>query len=256
MIWHYQLTPHDIHDWDLNNQALVTTVNGKETIISAGKGGIAIANDAQTGKLLWKTPIGPHNGHDNDGLVTIQSATGNGKLKEPPYSMLPAVIGGVETPYATDGTTAFFPDITYPAKIISQVKLGPLDVNGPGQMVAIDQATGKVKWQHQFVHASYGSATVSNDLVWTTTYDGTLWALNKNTGAVVGTRSCPPAPMPESRSTATLSCSARVSRRERTRRRRSSPTGSARRARVRARARPAVVRRPAVRRRAAARRSA
>jgi outer membrane protein assembly factor BamB len=26
---------------------------------------------------------------------------------------------------------------------------------------------------------------VSNDLVWTTTFDGTLWALNKNTGAVV-----------------------------------------------------------------------
>jgi cytochrome c553 len=26
---------------------------------------------------------------------------------------------------------------------------------------------------------------VSNDLVWTTTFDGTLWALNKNTGAAV-----------------------------------------------------------------------
>ena len=46
---------------------MITTVNGKETIISAGKAGIAIANDAQTGKLLWKTPIGNHNGHDNDG---------------------------------------------------------------------------------------------------------------------------------------------------------------------------------------------
>ena len=68
LMWHYQLTPHDIHDWDLNNQALITTVNGKETIISAGKAGIAIANDAQTGKLQWKTPIGQHNGHDNDGI--------------------------------------------------------------------------------------------------------------------------------------------------------------------------------------------
>jgi outer membrane protein assembly factor BamB len=185
MMWYYQLTPHDIHDWDLNNQALITTVNGKETIISAGKGGIAIANDAKTGKLLWKTPVGNHNGHDNDGLITEHSPTGNGKMKQTPYTLYPAIIGGVETPYATDGTTAFFPDITYPAKIINQAKLGPLPVSGPGRMVAVDQATGKVKWQHNFVHASYGSATVSNDLVWTTTFDGILWALNKDTGAVV-----------------------------------------------------------------------
>ena len=52
-------------------------------------------------------------------------------------------------------------------------------------MVAIDQDTGKIKWQHKFPSAPYGAATVSNDLVWTTTFDGTLWALNKNTGAVV-----------------------------------------------------------------------
>ena len=46
-------------------------------------------------------------------------------------------------------------------------------MDGPGEMVAIDQATGKIKWQHQFPHATYGAATVSNDLVWTTTFDGT-----------------------------------------------------------------------------------
>jgi outer membrane protein assembly factor BamB len=185
MMWHYQLIPHDIHDWDLNNQAEITQANGKEIIVSAGKGGIAIANDAKTGKLLWKTPIGKHNGHDNDGLLTIHSATGHGKVKEPPYSMLPAVIGGVETPYATDGSTTYFADNIYPSQMLSQTKIGTIPVNGPGQMVAIDQATGKIKWQHQFPHATYGSATVSNDLVWTTTFDGTLWALNKGTGAVV-----------------------------------------------------------------------
>ena len=185
MIWHYQLIPHDIHDWDLNNQAEITQANGKEIIVSAGKGGIAIANDAKTGKLLWKTPVGKHNGHDNDGLLTIHSATGHGKVKEPPYSMLPAVIGGVETPYATDGATTYFADNIYPSQMLSQTKIGTLPVAGPGQMVAIDQATGKIKWEHHFPHATYGSATVSNDLVWTTTFDGVLWALNKDTGAVV-----------------------------------------------------------------------
>ena len=58
-------------------------------------------------------------------------------------------------------------------------------------MVAIDQDTGKIKWQHNFSSSPYGAATVSNDLVWTTTFDGTLWALNKNTGAVVWHKKLP-----------------------------------------------------------------
>ena len=152
LIWHYQLTPHDIHDWDLNNQALITTVNGKETIISAGKAGIAIANDAQTGKLLWKTPIGKHNGHDNDGILTEHTATGHGKVKEPPYTTLPGELGGVESPYASDGTTAYSPINNFrrcsarprrPTATADYAK-------GTGVMVAIDQDTGKIKWQHHF----------------------------------------------------------------------------------------------------------
>jgi outer membrane protein assembly factor BamB len=192
LIWHYQLTPHDIHDWDLNNQALITTVNGKEAIISAGKAGIAIANDAQTGKLLWKTPIGAHNGHDNDGILTEHSATGHGKVKEPPYTTLPGELGGVETPYASDGTTAYFPVNNLGVLSKTQAADGTTNYSkGTGVMVAIDQATGKIKWQHHFPSSPYGAAAVSNDLVWTTTFDGTIWALNKNTGAVAWSKKLP-----------------------------------------------------------------
>jgi outer membrane protein assembly factor BamB len=192
LIWHYQLTPHDIHDWDLNNQALITTVNGKETIISAGKAGIAIANDAQTGKLLWKTPIGAHNGHDDDGVLTEHSATGHGKVKEPPYVTLPGELGGVETPYASDGTTAYFPVNNLGVLSKTQAADGTTNyAKGTGVMVAINQATGKIKWQHHFTSSPYGAATVSNDLVWTTTFNGTIWALNKNTGAVVWHKQLP-----------------------------------------------------------------
>ena len=184
MIWHYQLIPHDILDWDLNNQAMITQAHGKEIIVSAGKAGIAIANDAKTGKLLWKDKLGKRNGHDNDNLLALHHQYS--KLKKTPYTQLPGNIGGVETPYATDGTTAYFPVNLLAAKIYSQTKFSIGNAAAaPGEMVAIDQATGKIKWQHHFPHTPYGAATVSNDLVWTTTFDGTLWALNKNTGAVV-----------------------------------------------------------------------
>ena len=185
MIWHYQLIPHDILDWDLNNQAMITQgAGGKEIIVSAGKAGIAIANDAKTGKLLWKDKLGKRNGHDNDNLLALHHEYS--KLKKTPYTQLPGNIGGVETPYATDGTTAYFPVNLLAAKIYSQTKFSIGNpATAPGLMVAIDQATGKIKWQHHFPHTPYGSATVSNDLVWTTTFDGTLWALNKSTGAAV-----------------------------------------------------------------------
>jgi outer membrane protein assembly factor BamB len=184
MIWHYQLIPHDILDWDLNNQAMITQANGKEIIISAGKAGIAIANDAKTGKLLWKDKLGKRNGHDNDNILSLHHEYS--KLKKTPYTQLPGNIGGVETPYATDGTTAYFSVNLLAAKIYSQSKFSIGNAAAaPGEMVAIDQATGKIKWQHHFPHTSYGAATVSNDLVWTTTFDGTLWALNKDTGAAV-----------------------------------------------------------------------
>jgi len=40
-------------------------------VIDAGKAGILIELNAQTGKLIWKLPVGVHSGHDNDGLLTV-----------------------------------------------------------------------------------------------------------------------------------------------------------------------------------------
>ena len=150
LIWHYQLTPHDIHDWDLNNQALITTVNGKETIISAGKAGIAIANDAQTGKLLWKTPIGEHNGHDNDG-INRASATG----KQDQEAAVHDAAGRARRrrdPVRVRRHDRVLPGQQLLRLPIKQAKRPTATTNSPkrtGVMVAIDQATGKIKWQHQ-----------------------------------------------------------------------------------------------------------
>ena len=113
-------------------------------------------------------------------------------MKEPPYVTLPGELGGVETPYASDGTTAYFPVNNTPVKSISQAANATTNyAAGTGVMVAIDQNTGKIKWQHKFTSPPYGAATVSNDLVWTTTFNGILWALNKSTGAVVWQKKLP-----------------------------------------------------------------
>ena len=58
-------------------------------------------------------------------------------------------------------------------------------------MDALDLATGKVVWTHTFTTPTYGAATVVNDLVFTTTFDGTLHALDAKTGAEVWTSKLP-----------------------------------------------------------------
>jgi len=70
LLWYYQLTPHDLFDWDLQNSPVLTTAHGQLVVIDGGKAGILIELSAQTGRLLWKLPVGVHSGHDNDGLIT------------------------------------------------------------------------------------------------------------------------------------------------------------------------------------------
>ncbi len=68
LLWYYQLTPHDLYDWDLQDSPVLTIAHGQPVVVDGGKAGILIELDAQTGKLLWRLPVGMHSGHDNDGL--------------------------------------------------------------------------------------------------------------------------------------------------------------------------------------------
>ncbi|HYM55875.1 MAG TPA: PQQ-binding-like beta-propeller repeat protein, partial [Solirubrobacteraceae bacterium] len=54
-----------------------------------------------------------------------------------------------------------------------------------GELVALDTATGAVKWAHKFSAPAFGAATVVNDLVFATTFNGTVYALKAATGDVV-----------------------------------------------------------------------
>ena len=59
--------------------------------------------NAGTGKLIWKTPVGAHNGHDNDSLLALEHKL---KLKAP-YTILPGSYGGVLTNLALGGDSLY-----------------------------------------------------------------------------------------------------------------------------------------------------
>ena len=59
-------------------------------------------------------------------------------------------------------------------------------MNATGEMVAVNQATGRVEWDVKLPSAPYGgAATVTNNVVFTTTLKGYLYAFDAATGAVL-----------------------------------------------------------------------
>jgi outer membrane protein assembly factor BamB len=191
LIWYYQLTPHDIYDWDLQNSPVFGTANGKRVVIDAGKAGIVFAVDAASGKLLWKTPVGVHNGHDDDNLAAMKGDYSKLKL---PFKVFPGDLGGVESQIATNGSTVVVATNNLPATQTGQgnrfVKLAD-PKTGTGDLVAIDVSTGEIKWDAKLKSSPYGAATIANDVVFTTTYDGTVQGYDMDTGTKVWSTKLP-----------------------------------------------------------------
>ena len=58
-------------------------------------------------------------------------------------------------------------------------------------MVALDLASGRILWDTKLSQMPDGDATVANDLVFTTTFDGYLLAFNRADGAIVWKQKLP-----------------------------------------------------------------
>jgi alcohol dehydrogenase (cytochrome c) len=191
LLWYYQLTPHDLFDWDLQNSPVLTTAHGQPVVIGGGKAGIVIELNAQTGKLLWKLPVGVHSGPGDAGLLTENATPASHVALPAKFYLEPGVFGGIESQLATNGSTVF----------AAVTNLGvPLSVKGlaesskafeasiakaTGEMVAVNQDTGKIEWDDQLPSSPYGAAAVTNNVVFTTTYHGHLYAFNAATGAIL-----------------------------------------------------------------------
>jgi len=182
-IWGTQALPHDLYDWDLECPVILATVGKRHFALTAGKMGFVYAFDAGTGKLLWKRSVGLHNGHDDDGVRAMHGDYSNIRTGR---RMLPGDQGGVETQMASDGRTVYVPVNNLYAIYHGQTLPQLQNLRqGTGEVVAIEIATGRVRWDRKLPHGMYGGATITNDLVFTTTYDGTVWALDRGTGAIV-----------------------------------------------------------------------
>jgi len=179
--WYYQLTPHALCDWDLQGPPLLIEAGGRSLVVAAGKGGIVIAVDRETGKLVWKRPVGIHNGHDQDGLEAMKGNLSNLTI---PLNVYPGARGGVPAPASTDGERIFVPVVNNSTTLVSQ-EGGVPGQAFTGEIVALDAADGTIDWKHSFRSATMGATSAVNNLVFGTELTGRLFALDGKTGKQV-----------------------------------------------------------------------
>ncbi len=163
--WHFQAVPNDFYDWDLHLSPLWVQDRGRPMVIASGKVGYIYALNPSNGKLLWKTQVGDHNGHDNDSRMALENPGSitdmiNAAIADGGMELEPGVYGGVETPMAyQDGvvyaavvnleTTLCGPPLQPPACLDINYggATGTFDfTNNEGEMVALDVKTGRVIW--------------------------------------------------------------------------------------------------------------
>ena len=178
--WYYQQTPHNIYDWDFQNTPVIAEIGGKRVAVGSGKSGWVVAVDAKTGKPVWKTAVGVHNGHDNDPLYAMRGEYS--KIK--PGEVFPGELGGVIAPIASDGRTLYVPIVNHSMTVRNGSEITE-ESTATGEVVALDLKTGKIKWKRELEQPAYGAVVVVNDLVFATTADGVVHALKTETGGEV-----------------------------------------------------------------------
>ena len=185
-LWFRQAVRHDVRDYDLEIPAIITTlpIDGVQTdvVLVAGKMGKAYAYRAADGKHLWTRSFGKH---QND----------TGRLPRKPVTIFPGDYGGVETPMALAANRLFVPWIDFPVRASATGLSGALTSQnfskGRGGFSAVDAASGKVLWQRKLPSMDFGAATVANDVVFTSTYAGTVYAFDTQTGKTLWTTKAP-----------------------------------------------------------------
>jgi outer membrane protein assembly factor BamB len=143
-----------------------------DVVIGAGKMGKVVAMDRASGATLWTTLVGTHL---NDTLKF---------LPKTPVQVSPSPLGGVETVMAYSDGVVYVPvnDLTVEYTSTGFVAKSFNIAAGKGELVAIDASTGKILWSKKFDSFDVGAATVVNDLVFTSTFNGKIYAFNKKTG--------------------------------------------------------------------------
>jgi alcohol dehydrogenase (cytochrome c) len=204
--WHYQFTPHDVHDWDATEDPVLAdlTINGKKmkTLLHANRNGFMYVLNRADGKFItakpytevsWASAIAP------DGkpmLIPGQEPSDEGTRACPGlgggHNWQPTAFNPRTGLYyfgSSDGCELFYKtQQDYVEGLWYQLSTtGPVPkLHSKGSIIAVDAATAATKWRYEMLRSpSGGMLTTAGNLLITGDQFGYLIALDARTGKLL-----------------------------------------------------------------------
>jgi alcohol dehydrogenase (cytochrome c) len=206
--WHYQFTPHDVHDWDATQVPVLADIpvggQMRKVLMFANRNGFYYTLDRTNGKIIaakpfttttWAKEIGadgrpiefPGHTPNEQGEVTCPDITGGTNFWPPSYD---------------PSTRTFFVNAREACMTFyawkPEYKAGERFTGGAGQRVpasqspvygalrAIDPATGNRKWEFKYLTPSTaGLLTTASGLIFSGDAEGNLLALDSRSGKLL-----------------------------------------------------------------------
>jgi alcohol dehydrogenase (cytochrome c) len=202
--WHFQYTPHDLHDWDANQVPMLidAPIGGKprKLVAQANRNAFFYLLDRLTGEFLVGTPFArqswasgldprgrprllPGSDPTPEGTLVYPGLAGATNWFSPAYN--PAT--GLVYVQAREDYAQIFHKTKSDYQPGEHFEGGSArDVEGAehyGVLKAIEALTGKIRWQwKQYAPPSGGVLSTAGGLVWSGNREGWFFALDATTG--------------------------------------------------------------------------
>jgi alcohol dehydrogenase (cytochrome c) len=186
LVWAFQMSPHDTHDWDAVEVPVLVdgNFNGKprKMLMQASRNGYYSVLDRVTGENLLTTPFGPTNwatGLDKKGQPIAdpkKEPAPDGRLISPDEGGMTNYRSPSFDPqtglFLVDARTAYSLYFAKPADGTYGWAGADYGLWGKGELRAIDYQTGKIRWAHELGPGGAGAGVLTTDSGLTFTGDG------------------------------------------------------------------------------------
>ena len=200
--WHFQFTPHDVHDWDANQIPVLvdTQVGGRARalVVTANRNGFYYALDRKTGEFVFGTPYAkqtwakgldehgrpieiPGMEPSEKGTLVYPSLQGSTNWASPSYSPLTDML---YVPVREMGSIYYKTGVEYkPGTYYTGGSEKRLDEESWGAVRALDVKTGKQAWDFKLPTPTWaGVMATAGGLVFSGSNEGNFYALDAKTG--------------------------------------------------------------------------
>jgi PQQ-dependent dehydrogenase (methanol/ethanol family) len=196
---HHSIVPEDFHDYDVSSApALITTRSGKSLMAVTPKDGFIYAYDRRTGKRLYRiavtTQFNTSAPMSVAGVRFCPGTQGGSEWNGPAYdrahdALLAGQVDWCSTVHLDDDAQTRSVAQAQPWTGSSKDGFGKPDPQTmwAGWLTSLDAVSGKQRWQFKAPNPVMGGLTpTAGDVVFFGDMGGNFFALNSDTGAVLG----------------------------------------------------------------------